>query len=84
MPDFAARLTKVVPLTVALNINILPIVTQRDRKRWESYSHSHDQWVDESMAVQEEWDGYNGPIIHGGARNDIIHSDFGNIPDNYR
>jgi hypothetical protein len=84
LPDFAVRMTKILPLTDAIVVNVLPIVKGSERKAWETYSLAHDDWVNEGMAVQEAWEGYYGPVVYDGIPNGIVHSDFENLPYNTR
>jgi hypothetical protein len=82
MPDFAIRLAKILPLTDAIAVNVLPVVTPENRKKWEAYSVANDYWVNEGMAIQETWDGYYGPVVYNGTKYGVIHSDYGNLPYN--
>lgn len=84
MPDFALRMSKLLPLTDAVNINILPLVTSQNREAWEAYSLTNEHWINEGMAFQESWDGYHGPVVYNGTTNGVIHGDFGNLPYNVR
>jgi hypothetical protein len=84
LPDFAVRMSKVVPLTDAVNINVFPIVTRETRQTWEAYTRDNDGWVNEAMAIQDSWDGYYGPIAYNGTHNHVIHGDFNDIPLNTR
>jgi hypothetical protein len=84
LPNFGVRMSKVVPLTDAVNINFLPIVTKKTRATWESYSRENDGWVNEAVAIQDHWDGYFGPIVYNGTHNHVIHGDFDDIPQNIR
>jgi hypothetical protein len=84
LPDFAVRMSKVVPLTDAVNINVLPIVTRETRSKWEAYTRENDGWVNEAVALQDTWDGYFGPIVYNGTHNHVIHGDFHDIPRNTR
>jgi hypothetical protein len=84
LPDFAVRLSKLLPLSDAFTILILPLVTAEQRKDWEAYALSHDDWVNESMAVQETWDGYYGPVVYDWKPTPTIHNDLGEIPINSR
>jgi hypothetical protein len=79
LPDFALRMSKIMPLTDAININVLPIVSSRQRELWEAYSVQHDYWVNEGMKIQEGWDGYYGPVVYNGSSCPVIHGDFGDI-----
>jgi type II secretory pathway pseudopilin PulG len=42
MPDFAIRLAKILPLTDAIAVNVLPVVTAENREKWEAYSVAND------------------------------------------
>jgi hypothetical protein len=82
VPDFAVRMSKLLPLTKAININILPIVTPEQRSDWEEYTVQNDDWINQGMAVQEAWYGYYGPVIYNGTQFGTVHGDFGDIPLN--
>jgi hypothetical protein len=82
VPDFAVRMSKLLPLTKAININILPIVTPEQRSEWETYTVQNDGWINQGMAVQEAWDGYYGPVIYNGIQLGTVHGDFDDIPLN--
>jgi hypothetical protein len=85
MPDFAVRMAKILPLTDAISVNLLPIVHASDRREWEEYSVANDQWVDQGMALQDEWDGYYGPKgIYNGKKNNVLHTDFEPLPYSVR
>jgi hypothetical protein len=59
--DFAVRVAKILPLTDAIWITVLPVVTPEKRQQWENYSRSHDDWVVKSFAIQDTWELYYGP-----------------------
>ena len=61
LDDFAVRIAKVLPLTDAILIAVLPVVTPENRLQWENYSRTHDQWVIDGIDVQNNWDLYYGP-----------------------
>jgi hypothetical protein len=82
MPNLAVRMAKLLPLTDAVNINILPIVTPSTRAKWEDYTLHHGGWVDEAVAVQAKWEDYYGPVIYNGEHSHVIHGDFEDIPLN--
>jgi hypothetical protein len=84
LPDFGARMAKLLPLTDAISISLLPIIHPEVRKEWEAYSLNNDEWVNESIALQETWDGYYGPIDYGWEPYGYIHGDYGNIEANVR
>jgi hypothetical protein len=77
-------MSKLLPLSNAFTVTVLPIVTPENRAEWEAYSVANDGWVDESTAIQATWDGYYGPIVYGGEKNREIHGDFDVIPANER
>ena len=60
LPDFGPRMAKLLPQTDAMLIAIVPIVKPYQRKRWETYSIQNDEWVNQSINIQETWDGYYG------------------------
>jgi hypothetical protein len=77
IPDFAIRAGKLLTLSSAFYVNTYPLIYNQDqRKEWEQYTASHNQWVDESIAIQENHDGYTGPIIKNYTNWDVIH-DYG-------
>jgi hypothetical protein len=84
LPDFGARMAKLLPLTDAVSISLLPIIHPDVRTEWEAYSLKNDHWVNESIALQETWDGYYGPIDYGWEPYGYIHGDSGDIEANIR
>lgn len=84
LPNFAMRLSKVLPLSDAFVVTVLPIVSPRDHDEWEAYSLKTDGWVNESIALQETWDGYYGPVIDTWEPYGAIHGDVDDIPHNTR
>jgi hypothetical protein len=84
IPDFALRMSKVLPVSDAFVISVLPLVTPEIRDEWEAFSIQNDSWVDESIAFQETWSGYHGPVIYGGEKKGVVHGDFDDIPRNSR
>jgi hypothetical protein len=84
LPDFGPRMAKLLPLTDAFTVNVLPLVYPEQRKQWEAYSIQNDNWVNQSISIQESWDGYFGPIVHDWEQYGIIHGDFGDIESNVR
>jgi hypothetical protein len=84
LPDFGARMAKLLPLTDAILISVLPIIYPEDRKEWEEYSLDNDSWVNESIVLQETWDGYYGPINHDWEPYGHIFGDHGDIEANIR
>jgi hypothetical protein len=74
IPDFAIRAGKLLTLSSAFYVNIYALIYDQDqRKEWEQYTASHNQWVDESIAIQENHDGYTGPIIKNYTNFNVIH-----------
>jgi hypothetical protein len=84
LPDFGARMAKVLPLTDAAIISLLPIVYPGKREEWEAYSVEQNDWVNQSIAIQETWSGYYGPIDYGWQPNGVIYGDEGDIDSNTR
>jgi hypothetical protein len=84
LPDFGVKMAKLLPLTDAFVISVLPIIYPEKRKEWEEYSLLHHGWVNQSMAIQETWNGYYGPIIYDWAPYVTIHGDDGDIETNVR
>jgi hypothetical protein len=84
LPDFGPRMAKLLPQTDAFTITILPIVYPHQRKDWEAYSIKNDEWVNQSITIQESWDGYYGPIVYDWEEYGTIHGDLGDIEPNVR
>ena len=84
LPDFGPRMAKLLPQTDAFTIAILPIIYPYQREEWEAYSVKHDEWVNQSITIQETWDGFYGPIVYDWEQYGTIHGDFGDIEPNVR
>ncbi len=84
LPDFGSRMAKLLPQTDAYSIAILPIVEPSQRKEWEAYSVQNDEWVNQSIAIQNTWDGYFGPILSDWEKYGTIHGDQGDVESNVR
>jgi hypothetical protein len=84
MPDFAVRMAKLVPLTDAMNLVILPIVAPDKRQAWEEYAAQNLDWINEGVKVQSEWSGYYGPTIYDWDPIPVISGDFGPLETNIR
>jgi hypothetical protein len=84
LPNFGARAAKLLPLTDSILFSLLPIIHPDQRKEWEEYSVNHDSWVNESLSLQESWEGYYGPINHDWEPRDRIFGDNGDIEANVR
>jgi hypothetical protein len=84
VPNYAIQMAKAMPLTDAVVIQYGPIVQPEQRTQWELYASQHNQWVNESIRLQDSWDKYTGPIIYDWEPNDKIFSDFGDMESNVR
>jgi hypothetical protein len=84
LPNFGARMAKVLPLTDAFAINMAPIVHPETRREWEEFSLQNDEWVNQSIALQETWDGFYGPIHYDWKPYGVIFGDKGDIAANVR
>jgi hypothetical protein len=82
LPDFGVRLAKILPLSKAIAIYLIPVITSAKRSKWEAYTTSKDDWVNDTLEVQYTWDGYYGPTIDHWEPQGEIHGDFGAIPRN--
>jgi hypothetical protein len=82
LPNFALRMSKALPQTDAIVIYFLPIVKPSQRKKWEHYVSQNYFWLNETMAIQETWNGYYGPIGYDWVKKDIIWGDSGDIEAN--
>lgn len=80
LPNFGVRMSKILHSSKAIAISVSPIVTPQKRREWEAYSLANDYWVNESMAIQETWGGYNGPVVYDWEPHGVIHGDFDDIP----
>jgi hypothetical protein len=78
MPNFVVTVAKILLLT---GINVLSIVQPHQRVPWERYSRANDTWVNESMKLQETWNGYYGPVNYDWEPNPILHG-LNNLPYN--
>jgi hypothetical protein len=45
IPDFGVRAAKVLSLSEVIFMQFYPLVSNDERKRWENYTASHNQWV---------------------------------------
>jgi len=55
---------KTLRLSKAVNIGAYYVVTDEQRDAWENYTLEHNQWVNESIALQDADDIYQGPVIY--------------------
>lgn len=81
---FAVRASKVLPLSNSLFIGTYNWVTPEQRDEWEAYTTANDAWVNETLAVQEKWGGYHGPIVYNDVQNPVIHGNFEDVPRHER
>ena len=84
LPDYALQMSKVLPQTDGILIQRIHFVEPEERKEWEWYTSQNNQWVNESIAFQENWDRYLGDISYEWEGHDVIYSDDGDIPQNVR
>lgn len=84
LPDYALRMSKVLPQTDGMIIQSVHIVQPEERKEWELYTSQHNQWVNESISFQDDWDRYYGHISSNWEGHDVIHGDYEDIPQNVR
>jgi hypothetical protein len=75
VPDFAVRASKIRALSHAPYLVLYPYVSSQQRAEWEVYSAQHgNDWVVESLAVQEQDVNYQGPILWDYENWDVIHT----------
>jgi hypothetical protein len=79
VPDFAIRAAKMISLSNAVFISILPLVSNQTREEWERFAATHDQWLNESVHLQERYDLFHGPLMYALGHIDVIWGDFGDI-----
>lgn len=84
LPDYALRMSKVLPQTDGMIIQSIHLVQPEERKDWELYTSQHNQWVNESISFQDNWDRYYGYISYDWEGHDVIHGDYDDIPQNVR
>jgi hypothetical protein len=84
LPSYALRMSKALPQTDAMTMQVIPIVKPSQRKRWEHFVSQNYFMLNETMAIQEYWDGYFGSISYNWETNDIIYGDNGDIEGNTR
>jgi hypothetical protein len=82
--DYAVRISKVLPLSGAIWIGAYHVITPKQREEWEAYTIKNDEWVDQSLAVQETWGGYYGPIDYNATQNSVVSGDYNEVPRNER
>jgi hypothetical protein len=73
LPHFGVRVAKILPASNALFVNFLPLVQTKQRLDWEEYTSQNDYWVNESLHLQQTWDGFYGPSIQEWSPNPSLH-----------
>jgi uncharacterized DUF497 family protein len=84
IPDFALLAAKLLPLTEGVYIAVMPIVQPNQKDDWEEYAYQNDYWVNETLAIQNEWDSYYGEVQYNWERNKKIYGSFGDVEANVR
>jgi hypothetical protein len=75
VPDFAVRAEKIRSLSKAVLVNLYQVVEPGQRDEWQRFTATTGKgWVDESIAVIENYDGMDWPIIWNYTLWDVIHS----------
>lgn len=84
LPDFALHASKLLPLTDGVYVSIQPIVYPSQKRDWEEFASQNDQWVNETLNIQEVWNGYHGGETYTWMKNKHIYGTFGDIESNVR
>ena len=86
IPDYGARVAKMLPMADSIWISVLPVVAPADRLQWEDYARGHDSWVEESFSIQNKWPRYHGPknISFDREMSEQISGNFGPLETNIR
>jgi hypothetical protein len=84
LPNFGVQVAKVLPLSKAIFIKFVPLVTPENRLEWESYSKEQQEWVNQTIRVQNKLKYYYGPAIDNWNAYGIIHGDFEDMPYNLK
>ena len=84
LPDHARQLSKLLPQTDGVLIQCIHFVKPEERDEWELYTSQNNYWVNESIALQDNWDRYHGYISYDWEGVDVIYGDNGDIPQNVR
>jgi hypothetical protein len=79
IPNFGVRGSKILPLSKAFYIQVEPLVTPENRKKWEEYALENQYWVDETMKIQESWKNYYGPVVYNWTAAEKVFSHFGDL-----
>jgi hypothetical protein len=85
IPNFSDQMINVLALSGGIRVGLIPVVAPKLRTQWEEYaSNHHEAWINEAMAVQEEYHGYYGPIVYNASYERTIHNVDGPVADNSR
>ena len=84
LPNFALHASKLLPLTDGLFIVMGPIVSPSQRTQWEAYASQNDQWVNETLQIQEIWGNYYGEVNYDWIKSEQIYSSTRDIDSNMR
>jgi hypothetical protein len=82
LPDFALHASKMLPATNGLYVSVVPIVAPAQKRQWEEFAYQNDIWVNQSLALQEVWNGYQGEIMKDWERSHKLYGSFGDIESN--
>ena len=74
LPNFALHASKLLPLTDGVFVSMMPIVDPSLKTQWEEYAVQNDDWVNETLQIQNVWDGYHGEKTYGWKKVDHIMS----------
>ena len=73
LPDFYLRTKKVHGLSKSIWTTVYHLVQSDQRKEWENYTTTHNDWIDADLAVQATDKTYHGPIITEYENFNVIH-----------
>ena len=80
VPHFAFHSAKMISNSDAVVVIMLPLVAAEKRTQWENYTITHNQWVNESVPLQEDYAFYSGPLNYDTSEYDgVIYGDFGPV-----
>ena len=74
LPNFALHASKLLPLTDGLFVSMRPVVDPSLKTQWEEYAVQNDDWVNETLQIQNVWDGYHGEKTYSWKKVDHIMS----------
>ena len=79
-------MSKILPQTDGALIQSIHLVEPDEWTEWELYTRQNNEWVNESIAFQENWDRYHGFIGYDWEGYNVtgIYGDNGDIPQNVR